>query len=133
MRGVIENTARAQQINDFSGLLYGKITPTDIDGLIEYQDKAYVFIEVKYNGKDLPYGQRLAIKRLVDDTSAQGKQAIALIVNHEVADTSASVPVAECIVREMYHSKEKLWRPPKMPMTTREIIDGFLKAAGCSC
>lgn len=132
MRGAIEHTARAQQINDFSGLLFGKITPTDIDGLIEYKDKAYVFIEVKYNGKDLPYGQRLAIKRLVDDTSAQGKQAIALIVNHEVGDTNRPVPVAECIVRELYHGKEKLWRPPKIPMTTREIIDGFLKVGGCS-
>lgn len=130
MRGVIENPARAQQINDFSGLLYGKITPTDIDGLIEYQDKAYVFIEVKYNGKDLPNGQRLAIKRLVDDTSKQGKVAIALVVNHEVADTSASVPVASCAVRELYYSKEKRWRAPHKPVTTKEIVDWFIGAAG---
>ena len=42
-RGVIQNRDRKKQIIDFSGLKYGKITPTDIDGLIEYKDKAMMF------------------------------------------------------------------------------------------
>jgi len=126
MRGEIIYAARSQQINDFSGLLFGKITPTDIDGLIEYKDKAYVLLEVKYNNKDLPRGQRLAIQRLIDDVSNSGKAAIALIVSHDVEDTATSVPVADCAVRELYYYKEKRWRPPRLVMTTRQAIESFL-------
>lgn len=126
MRGEIIHAARAQQINDFSGLLFGKITPTDIDGLIEYKNKAYVLLEVKYNNKDLPYGQRLAIQRLINDVSNSGKAAIALIADHDVEDTALSVPVAECAVRELYHYRERRWRPPKHSMTTRQVIESFL-------
>ena len=128
MRGAISHVARAQQINDFSGLLFGKITPTDIDGLIEYNNKAYVILEVKYDGKDLPFGQRLAIQRMVDDFRNSGKQALALVVNHGIEDTSKHVPVADCMVRELYHSKENRWRPPKQTMTARNIIDCFLQS-----
>ena len=126
-RGVIENTKRAQQINDFSGLRYGHITPTDIDGLIEYKDKGYVILEVKYNGKELPYGQRLAIERITKDVAYSGKAALALIADHYVADTDSSVDVASCNVREIYYSRERAWRKPKRIMTVREITDKFLK------
>ena len=36
------------QINDFSGLQYWKVTPTDIDGFVELSDKGYMFYELKY-------------------------------------------------------------------------------------
>ena len=39
---------------DFTGLRWGKITPTDIDGFVEIRDKAYVFIEVKYSNTFAP-------------------------------------------------------------------------------
>jgi beta-xylosidase len=126
VRGEIIHTKRAQQINDFSGLLYGKITPTDIDGVIEYKDKAYVLLEVKYGSKDLPYGQRLALQRIVDDAGKAGKIALALVVNHDVEDTDKSVNVAQCDVREIYYSGEKEWRPPNAHLTVREITDKFL-------
>ena len=38
-RGVILNPARMQQIVSFEGMKYGTITPTDIDGFIEYKNK----------------------------------------------------------------------------------------------
>ena len=72
-RGVINNIQRAQQINDFSNLLYGKITPTDIDGMIEYRGKLYIFFEIKYKDKDMPFGQRLALERLVKDLTYANK------------------------------------------------------------
>jgi beta-xylosidase len=127
MRGEIEHPERAQQINEFKELRYGSITPTDIDGLIEYKDSAYVFIEVKYNGKELPFGQRLAITRLVNDTSCAGKESIALIVNHTVGDASQRVQVADCEVRELYYSAEKQWRKPIKKMTAGAVITKFLE------
>ena len=45
-RGVITNRARARQIRDFSGLQIGTITPTDLDGLIEFHDECFIFCEI---------------------------------------------------------------------------------------
>lgn len=125
-RGVIKHVDRKQQINDFSGLLFGKITPTDIDGVIEYQDKAYVFIEVKYGDADLPYGQKLALQRLVIDTIKSGKKSIIVVVQHEVKDTSESVNVSECKVRCYFYNNE--WVYPRKVYSTRRLIESFLKA-----
>lgn len=126
-RGVIKHVARAQQINNFRDLVYGKITPTDIDGLIEYRDKAYVIIEVKYGNKDVPYGQKLAIKRMVDDLSS-GKACVAIICEHEVHDTDKHVDVSNCKVREVYFGSEKKWRKPNLGITTKQAIDRFINA-----
>ena len=95
-RGEIINIERARQINNFKNMRYGKITPTDMDGLIEYHNKAYVFIEVKYGDKDLPFGQRLALERLVKDTSSKDKQSIAIVCEHQVDNTENQIDVADC-------------------------------------
>lgn len=126
-RGKILYPDRKQQINDFSGLQWGKITPTDIDGVIEYQNRAYIFLEIKYQDAELPDGQRIAIERLVDDVYKSGKKSIAIIAQHEIYNTKDSIPVAECRVREIYLYTEKYWRKPKRNITVKQLIDSFLK------
>ena len=44
-RGVIRNRQFAQQLRDFSGLRFGKITPTDIDGFMDFGDRLFVVLE----------------------------------------------------------------------------------------
>ena len=123
-RGVIKYVARAQQINDFSGMLLGKITPTDIDAVIEYQDKAYIFIEIKYKDKDLPYGQRLALERLANDTIKAGKKSIVLVAEHEVENTHQSVDTAQCRIRKYYFNNQ--WHIPKETITVIDAVYKFL-------
>ena len=125
MRGVINNIARRQQINDFSGLILGRITPTDIDGVIEYKDKAYIFFEVKYKDTVLPYGQKLALQRLSDDVNKAGKKSIILIAQHDVQNTNDSIDVALCKVRN-YYFKNK-WLVPKSTITVIQAIEIFTK------
>ena len=62
-RGKILYPERRQQIIDFGGLRYGNSTPTDIDGFIEYKDKARVLIEIKYRDNPISNGKLL---RLLD-------------------------------------------------------------------
>ena len=126
-RGVIQNVARAQQINDFRHLLFGKITPTDIDGVIEYQNKAYIIIEDKYGEKELPYGQKLAIERMIDDLSEK-KHALAIVCEHEVHDTNNHVDVSDCNVREIYSGNigEREWRKPRVNLNTKQAVENFL-------
>lgn len=127
-RGKIKNPKRKQQINDFSGLIYGKITPTDIDGLIEYKNKAYIFIEVKYNDALLPYGQKLALERLVKDTATNGKRSIAIIAQHDVSNTNESIFVSECKVRATFLDERNQWKIINQNISVKQCIDAFLNA-----
>jgi hypothetical protein len=125
-RGMIYSKTRKQQINDFSGLVYGKITPTDIDGCIEYHNRLWVFFEVKMSGVGVPFGQRLALERLVIDTSSGGKKSIALVIDHDINDVEQSIPVADCYVRKYFYSGVGEWTNLDVPTTTKELIDSFL-------
>ena len=120
-RGEIYHRARAKQLRDYSGLRFGNITPTDIDGLIEYHGKAFIIIELKYNDAPIFFGQMLALERLTDDL---GKPAICIIANHNIANPEQDVDVATCLVSQ-YRFKG-VWRLPKKERTVKEIITLFL-------
>ena len=117
-RGVIRNRERATQIRDFSGLRFGNITPTDIDACIEYRNKGFVFIESKYGNAILPFGQRLALERLID---ALAKPAILLIGRHEI---EGDVDYAGISVTDYYFNN--IWRKPTIPVNMRQAIEGFI-------
>jgi len=125
-RGVIKHIARAQQINSFKNIRYGNITPTDLDGAIEYHDKCWVFFELKYNNAPISYGQKLALERLVNDTAKNNKKSIAIIADHYVNDTDKEVDAADCVVRKIYLSNEKKWRGVVRKMSLKECVDVFI-------
>lgn len=125
-RGEIRNVERKQQINNFKDIRYGNITPTDIDGIIEYKDKAYIIFEIKYGNTKLPYGQRLAIQRLVVDIGKANKKVLAIIAEHHVDNTQQQVDASSCDVREVLLSTEREWREPNHAMKLRECIDLFI-------
>lgn len=130
MKSKILNPKRMKQLIDFKGLeLDNGIYPTDIDGLIEYHDSEYIILEVKHNKAKVPWGQRLALQRMVDDFTKAGKKAVAIVCEHSVDDTNKPVVAAVCNVRELYYSGEKRWRPPDSPMTVRQAVNNFRKYA----
>lgn len=118
---------RARQLIEFTGLNYDAISPTDIDGFIEYQNIAYVIFELKYNGAEMPRGQRLAFERMVYDFEKRSKKAIAIVAEHDVTDASKSVLAKDSIVRELYQTGERKWRPPNHKMTLKELIDAYIE------
>lgn len=126
MRGVIQNTARKQQINDFSEIRFGNITPTDMDGIIEYKNKAYIFFEIKYLDTLLPKGQRLCMERLVQDVSHKGKKAIAAVIEHDIHNTAISVPSSRCRVREIFIGGESKWRQIKNYISAMDLFKRFI-------
>lgn len=122
----IKNSYYAKQLIDFQGLeLDGGIYPTDIDALIEYHDTEYILLEVKFEKAKVPYGQRLAIQRMVDDFTKAGKRAIALVAEHCDSDPRKPVIAANCRVRELYYGQECQWRAPTHELTVREAVDDF--------
>lgn len=126
-RGRIQLRDRARQIVDFSGLRYGKITPTDLDGLIEYQSKAFVFYEYKYRDAKIPDGQRKALTRLVDCLQKAGSPSVLFVCRHAVDDCAEDIQAARVIVDSLYYDGK--WRKSKKNRTAKEYTDKFLKWA----
>ena len=66
MESLIRNSNQTKQGIDFTGVENGKIHPTDIDAVLEFDNEALILIEVKRKGSKLPLGQRLLLERLCD-------------------------------------------------------------------
>jgi len=127
MRGQIQNRERARQLRDFTGLQFGSITPTDVDGFVEFRDKLFVWIEAKLGGQSIPSGQRLALERQCDAVSETGRMAVVLVIDHDTSP-SEDINFASCLVRE--YRLEQEWREPLMPITCRAAIEILLTKAG---
>ena len=122
-RGRIQNRERAKQIIDFSGLRYGNITPTDLDGLIEYRDKAFILLEYKLQGVEVPYGQKLAFQRLIDALSYT-RPAICFICEHTQTNKEQDINATNALVREVYWCGQ--WNTMRKPQSVKSMCDFFL-------
>lgn len=54
----------------------------------------------------MPYGQRLAIQRLVDNNDAAGKHAVSFLCKHDVEDCNEDIDAAKAIVKQFYWKKK---------------------------
>ena len=124
-RGKIQNRDRARQIIDFSGLRYNNITPTDMDGAIEYHDKCFVFYEFKLREAEMPKGQKLAFERLADACQFAGKQSVVFLCKHNVDNPDADIDAASAKVAETYYCHQ--WHKEDGTKTVKERSDDFLR------
>ena len=125
-RGVYQSTKRGRQLLLFDGFQYGSITPTDIDGAIDYHGSVWVLFEAKMVGKDVPRGQRVALERLIQGFRRAHTHGIAMIVEHDITDCGRDIYVRECAVREIYTTETMRWRPPKWPITAKGMADAYI-------
>lgn len=121
-RGKIRNKNHVPT-KDFSGLRYGKITPTDVDGFMEFKDKIFILLELKFADSVLKYGQKTALERGCDAWTDAGKTAVILIARYNNRGTEeidvAPLPVSEFRI-------DKKWHKPKIEITVRQAIDQIL-------
>ena len=122
-RGIIRHPEFASQLRDFRGLRFGKITPTDIDGFIEYLDECFVFVEAKHGTAQMPYGQRLAFERLADACS-QVRPTVYILASHD-AGINENINFADCSVTQYRYGR--VWKLQMPRITVREFIDKFFK------
>jgi hypothetical protein len=124
IRGKEYNPRRARQAKDYSGLCYGRITPTDIDGIIEFSNRLFVFLEYKGSGSPLATGQRLCIQRMVDAIQSQTKTAVAILADHweHIGD---DIDCANAEVRSIYYLG--VWHQMDEKQTVRFVVDQFYK------
>ncbi len=140
-KGIIQNRARKRQIADFSGLRFGNITPTDIDGFIDFQDKVFIWFEMKHtSAAEIPQGQRMALERVCDASQKAGKDCYVFLAEHSADDADQDINAAIAVVVRYRHAGQ--WHEPKDETTIRSAIDTVLKkndlgyaaaAKRCSC
>jgi hypothetical protein len=124
-RGQIRFRERATQVVDFKDLRYDLITPTDIDGLIEFQNRCYVLIELKHAGNpSMPYGQRLAFERLANDLR---KPVVILLCVH---DTSADEDIDAAAARVQSVFWRGKWTVMRQEYTAKDMVRLFLERHG---
>ena len=99
------------------------MTPTDIDGILEYANILYIIIEVKFGGAPLPYGQELALRRLTDDLG-KVKKSILIIAEHET-HYEDNIIVHECNVTR-YRTNGQ-WEEADGSQSVKEMCDWFIQ------
>jgi len=123
-RGIIQNRERKRQIIDYSGLRYGKITPTDLDGFIEYRNELFALYEYKYKKeRGMSAGQYKALVRVIDAVQRGGLEAALFLVKHDQEDPEKDIDGANSIV-DRYYYKGK-WNY-NVNRTAKEVTDSFM-------
>lgn len=104
-RGVIQNKERAKQLNSFKDLIRMRnITPTDIDGLIDYNGHAFIYMEGKCKEKKLDEGQKKALENVVQSHWRANNPAMVLLFWHDIP-WDCEIPVAWMFVKMVYTIK----------------------------
>ena len=101
MDSLIRNSKLVRQTIDFSGLQNGKIHPTDIDAVLEFDNEVLILMEVKRQGNDIPMGQKLVLERIVN--SWHTKKSIAILVAHDHYNAETDIPLHQCKVINYFY------------------------------
>ena len=93
----------------FVGRLPRGILPTDVDGLIDFGDRLFIHLELKYRDKDMDMGQRVALKRSAKAHYAGGRPSYVIVARHDLP-SDTPIPVATCRAIALYDGqKEGAW------------------------
>lgn len=125
----IENEKRARQLVRFDGMDFCNKGFTDIDAVMDWHGRAWLMFEVNGRGKELTTGQRILAEHFVGMAGDSGRFAVAAVVEHGVMDCKRDVLLSECDVVELYDTKGMAWRPPREPMTAKELARRFVQYA----
>jgi len=103
---MIKDKNKISQIIDFTGLGRSKIYPTDIDAVLEFDNKFLIIIEVKYKGVKQPLGQQILLHRLADCWQTVNQEAFVINCEHET-HSSKIINLYNTTVVSVYHKKIK--------------------------
>lgn len=124
-RGEMKHKDRARQLLMFSGMIRRRgITPTDLDGIIDYNGKAFILFEGKQQGAPFLKGQKLALENIIDVMFSAKIEAILILFTHTVP-IEEDVKVSGQNVIMYYY--EQAWRVPKEPISVLEAVEMFEK------
>jgi hypothetical protein len=124
-RGTIKylNRYKQSKLISYEGMVRRRnITPTDIDGFIDYNGRVFIWLEGKLIDKNLDFGQELALMHLVQMAKDAGR--FACVIVFYFLDPEDSIIVAkDKYVYKTYDSISLEWKEPKNPVTLLRYIE----------
>jgi hypothetical protein len=113
------NRDYGSQLKDFSNLRWGAISPTDVDGLLEFSNRLFIIIETKYKNAPIPRGQLLALERVCDAINhPPERHCLILVTSHE---SDGDIDMGLTTVRKV--RENGLWLETIPEMCLRDLID----------
>lgn len=112
VRGSIKFLKKYKQLISFEGMeRMRKITPTDIDGMIDYNGNSFVYFEFKTTGKTMDYGQKLAIEHIINSHQQAGNMACAVLIYHDCTENEIIMAKDKIIDSVFYNKHWTDWKP----------------------
>ena len=106
---MIKYPKRIKQVLDFRGVGDSKIHPSDVDAILEFDNKYLIIFEVKLKGVSVPFGQKLLFQRIADAWQDCRGEAFVVYCEHET-ETSDIVHMENAIVKKVYHKGKNYGR-----------------------
>lgn len=103
--GAIKWPDRMGQNKDFSNLVLGGFTPTDVDVAYDKRGEVFIFGELKAEGVPLPMGQRRLLMALLQLCLASGKECLVFVAEHNT-DPSQPIDVGNLLVSQSDHTAD---------------------------
>ena len=120
---LIRNSKQVRQTIDFTGVQSGKIHPTDIDVVLEFNNQVLILMEVKRKGNIIPTGQRLVLERIAN--SWHTNKSVVFYVTHDFKNDEKDIPLHKCNVESIYLNKK--WKSAKQDINLIDCLKGFKK------
>ena len=120
MDSLIRNSKQVKQVIDFTGIQNGKIHPSDIDFVFEFDNRVLILGEVKRYNNPIPKGQQLLLERIIDKW---GEYGIAIKVEHNFQNDDENIPLKECKVTSYYNKGE--WQLVETHFNFKEFINNL--------
>ena len=106
---MIKYKNRIKQVLDFTGVGDSKIHPSDIDAILEFDNKYLIIFEVKLKGVQVPVGQKILFERLADCWQEKNGEAFVVYCEHET-ETSEIINMVNTTVKKVYNNKKNFVR-----------------------
>tara|TARA_Y100000310_G_C20579340_1_gene762158 strand:+ start:854 stop:1306 length:453 start_codon:yes stop_codon:yes gene_type:complete len=102
VRGEIKYRDRAKQLISYRRLeRMRNITPTDIDGFIDYNGNAFVYMDAKLYEKEIDFGQKRAFENVINSHGKAGHPTCAIIFRHN-SPSNEDIMAHSCYVDDYY-------------------------------
>lgn len=98
----IYNQDRLTQVIDLTLNKNSKIYPTDIDAVLEFDNKYLLIFEVKAKGVEVPIGQKIVFERIADCWQEFNGESFIVYCEHET-EPDEVIKLSQCNVFRVYH------------------------------
>jgi hypothetical protein len=105
-RGAIKYIERYKQLLSFEGMTRRRnITPMDIDGVIDYNGNAFLYLEAKKENAPFEKGQRMAYENLCKAHEKAKKTSMVICFTHN-SEPEEIIDVKNMKVKEVYFNNK---------------------------